>query len=87
MRWQLQEAKNRLSEVVKAARSDGPQLITVHGEDAAVLVGIDEFRKLKGRREPLGTFLRKTAPKGVTLELERVPDPPESHRDVRFDVE
>jgi prevent-host-death family protein len=34
MNWQLQEAKNRLSEVVKAAESKGPQVITVRGQEA-----------------------------------------------------
>ena len=29
--WQLQDAKNRFSEVVKRARDDGPQTVTVHG--------------------------------------------------------
>jgi prevent-host-death family protein len=37
-RWQLQEAKNRLNEWVRKARDEGPQTITVHGADAAVVV-------------------------------------------------
>jgi prevent-host-death family protein len=37
-RWQLQEAKNHLSESVRKARDEGPQTITVHGADAAVVV-------------------------------------------------
>ena len=36
--WQLQEAKARLSELVKSAEQDGPQEITVHGRAAAVVV-------------------------------------------------
>lgn len=36
-RWQLQEAKNRLSEVVRRAMTDGPQTITLHGKDAVVV--------------------------------------------------
>ena len=34
--WQLQDAKNRFSEVVKKARDEGPQTVTVHGQRAAV---------------------------------------------------
>ena len=44
-RWQLQEAKNRLSEVVRLAQSDGPQTITVRGEDAVVVVSAAEYRR------------------------------------------
>jgi prevent-host-death family protein len=46
MRWQLQEAKQRFSEVVRHARADGPQLVTKHGKDVAVVVSIEEFRRL-----------------------------------------
>ncbi|HMO96003.1 MAG TPA: type II toxin-antitoxin system Phd/YefM family antitoxin [Tepidiformaceae bacterium] len=35
--WQLQEAKNKLSEVIRRAREEGPQTITVRGEEAAVV--------------------------------------------------
>jgi prevent-host-death family protein len=38
--WQLQEAKNRLSEVIHAAQSQGPQTITRHGEPVAMVVPI-----------------------------------------------
>jgi antitoxin (DNA-binding transcriptional repressor) of toxin-antitoxin stability system len=36
-KWQLQEAKARLSEVIKRAAKEGPQKITVHGASAAVV--------------------------------------------------
>lgn len=38
--WQLQEAKNRLSEVIHAAEQSGPQTITRHGEPVALVVPI-----------------------------------------------
>jgi prevent-host-death family protein len=41
--WQLQDAKNRFSEVVKRARDEGPQTVTVHGHRAAVIVSAHEF--------------------------------------------
>ena len=44
--WQLQEAKAKLSELVKRAATEGPQEITVHGQAAAVLVSADEFARL-----------------------------------------
>ncbi len=46
--WIFQEAKARLSEVVRLARSDGPQHVTVHGKDGVVVVAEEEFRRLKG---------------------------------------
>ena len=45
-RWQLQEAKARLSEVVRQACSDGPQVITLRGEDAAVVLSSAEYVRL-----------------------------------------
>ncbi len=44
--WQLQDAKNRFSEVVKRARDEGPQAVTVHGQRAAVVVSAPEFDRL-----------------------------------------
>ena len=44
----FQEAKARLSEVVRLARSEGPQHVTVHGKDGVVVVAEEEFRRLKG---------------------------------------
>ena len=45
--WPLQDAKARFSEVVRAALKE-PQFITVRGEEAAVLLSPDEFRRLRG---------------------------------------
>lgn len=42
----MQDAKNRFSEVVKRARDDGPQTVTVHGQRAAVVVSAREFDAL-----------------------------------------
>lgn len=44
--WQLQDAKNRFSEVVKRARDEGPQTVTVHGQRAAVVVSAQQFDAL-----------------------------------------
>jgi prevent-host-death family protein len=50
--WQLQDAKNRLSELVRRA-ADGPQEITVRGEPAAYLISPSDFRRLPDE-EPNG---------------------------------
>lgn len=44
--WQLQEAKNRFSEVVNRALKDGAQTITRHGKPVVVVLSQEEFRRL-----------------------------------------
>src|SRR3954454_6909291 len=46
-RWRLQDAKARFSEVVREAQQRGPQRVTLHGKDAVVVVGSDEFDRLQ----------------------------------------
>jgi prevent-host-death family protein len=46
-RWRLQDAKARFSEVVRQAQQHGPQRVTLHGKDAVVIVGADEFDRLQ----------------------------------------
>ena len=48
--WPLQDAKARFSELVRRARSAGPQHVTVHGRAEVVVVSAEEFRRLKGER-------------------------------------
>lgn len=57
-RWQLQEAKQRFSELIRSVESDGPQFVTKHGEEVAVVVGIAEYRRLRSGGEDFKTFLR-----------------------------
>jgi prevent-host-death family protein len=44
--WQVQEAKQRFSEVLRAVRADGPQTITWHGMEIAVVIDIEEYVRL-----------------------------------------
>ena len=44
--WQIQEAKNRLSEVVECSLKQGPQTITRHGKPTAVVLSFSEYKKL-----------------------------------------
>lgn len=73
-RWQLQEAKNRLSELVRQAREEGPQTITVHGADAVVVMAADQYRKLASRKDLLVDFFRHAPKVGVDLDIARSPD-------------
>ena len=71
--WQLQEAKQRFSEVVRSAASDGPQFVTRHGDEVAVVLDIREYRRLKGGEPDFKTFLQ-SAP-DVELEIGRSHEP------------
>jgi prevent-host-death family protein len=69
--WQLQEAKARLSEVVKKAATEGPQKITVHGEPAAVLISSEEYQRLKHPKGSFVQFMRRSPLYGLKLDLRR----------------
>ena len=73
-RWQLQEAKNRFSEVVRKARSEGPQVITLHGSETAVVVSAQEFGRMSRPRGKLVDFFRGSPLVGVKLTLTRSRD-------------
>jgi antitoxin Phd len=51
--WQLQEAKARFSELVKRAREQGPQHVSVRGEPAVVVISEKEFAKLVSPRSSI----------------------------------
>jgi prevent-host-death family protein len=53
--WRLQDAKARFGELVRRARSEGPQRVSVHGRDDVVVISSEEFRRLKG--DPTGEAL------------------------------
>ena len=73
-RWQLQEAKNRLSEVVRKARSEGPQVITLHGSAAAVVVSAQDYGRMSRPKGKLVDFFRSSPLVGVKLNLTRSKD-------------
>jgi len=58
--WQMQEAKARLSELVKRAESEGPQDITLHGRSVAVVLSRSAFERLSGSKQSLAQFMRQS---------------------------
>ncbi len=46
--WPLQDAKAKFSELVRKARNEGPQHVTVHGRDEVVVIAAEEYRRLSG---------------------------------------
>ena len=57
MNWPLQDAKNHFSKVVRQARSDGPQVVTVRGERAAVVLSAADYDALLTGSRTLGDDL------------------------------
>jgi antitoxin Phd len=49
-KWQLQDAKARFSELIEDALEKGPQIVTRRGIDTAVVVSVDEWRKLNDEK-------------------------------------
>jgi len=66
--WQLQEAKAMFSDVIKAA-ANKPQLITVRGKEAAVILSIDEYKKLVRPQQTLYDFIQDSPFKDLKIEL------------------
>lgn len=69
--WQLQEAKNKLSEVVEEALSHGPQVITRRGVEAVIVLSYDDYRKLLLAQKPLSVFFRDSPLAEEPLDLTR----------------
>jgi prevent-host-death family protein len=75
MEWQVQEAKQRFSELLRSAHDDGPQIVTRHGAEVAVVLDIAEYRKLKGDVVDFKDYLR-AGPTFDDLDLTRSGDLP-----------
>lgn len=76
MSWQVQEAKQHFSELVRRTLSEGPQKVTRHGEDVVVVVPVREYERLTADMPDFKEFLTG-APETLTeaLELARASRP------------
>jgi len=70
-RWQLQAAKARLSEVLRAAREDGPQEITLRGSAVAVVLAKEDFERLTSKAGSFVDFVRRSPLAGLELRVRR----------------
>jgi len=70
--WQLQEAKNKLSQLVQQARAGHPQTISVHGREAVVVVSVQEYRRLHALRGTLSEALLMPEVAGEDLDFSRL---------------
>ena len=73
-RWLLQDAKAQFSELVRRVKSEGPQLVTVHGREEVVVIAVDEFRRLKGDRSGVSLIaaMQASPHRNVNIEPPRV---------------
>ncbi len=71
--WQLQQAKTRLSELIERARSEGPQTITRHGVERAIVLSIEEYRALATHKPDFKAYLLG-GPKVDDFSIERDAD-------------
>ncbi|MBK6793540.1 MAG: type II toxin-antitoxin system Phd/YefM family antitoxin [Anaerolineales bacterium] len=69
--WQIQDAKNKLSEVITRALMQGPQVITKHGEKAVVVISYTDYEKLRKSQGKLSEFFSTSPLAGMDLDLKR----------------
>lgn len=78
--WQLQDAKNRFSELVNKALDEGPQIVTRRGEEVVVVVSSKAYQKTIKSQTSLLEFFRQSPLLGVELDLERDPSFPRENQ-------
>lgn len=69
--WQLQEAKNKFSEVVDEAIKHGPQIITKRGVETVIVLSYAEYRKVMLNQKKLSDFFRDSPLAEVDFGLRR----------------
>lgn len=68
--WQIQEAKTHFSEVIEEANSNGPQVITRHGSERAIILSVADYRALTAHKPDLREYLL-SGPKVDSFEVKR----------------
>ena len=69
--WQLQDAKARLSEVIKSAKTEGPQEVTVRGQPSAVILSMEAYEAMKKQRPDFVSLMRSSPLVGEEIHIER----------------
>ena len=71
--WLLQEAKSRFSEIVELTLSEGPQMVTRHGQDAVVILSASDYRRMCVTPSLLNLLFN--VPRGEPLDSVRSQEP------------
>ena len=69
--WQIQEAKNKFSEVVEEAVKNGPQVITKRGVETVIVLSYDDYRAVMMGKKKLSDFFRESPLTQVDIDLRR----------------
>ncbi len=75
MWWQVQDAKQRFSELLRTVRAEGPQIVTRHGVEIAVVIDIADYRHMRGDIPEFKDYLR-SGPGFDDLDLTRAAERP-----------
>lgn len=74
--WQIQEVKQHLSEVIRLAETNGPQMITFHGEPRAWIISDKDYTQLTKQKESIVDFFQRSPHRDVECPAERSKDLP-----------
>ncbi|RRR78125.1 MAG: type II toxin-antitoxin system Phd/YefM family antitoxin [Candidatus Viridilinea halotolerans] len=80
--WQLQEAKNKFSEVVEEALRNGPQVVTRRGIETAIVLSFEDYQKLLLNQQRLSIFFQQSPLADVADELDLSRDPRPARDDI-----
>jgi prevent-host-death family protein len=69
--WQLQEAKNKFSNLVERAQNDGPQVVTKHGKETVVILSVEDYGKITKPKVNLFNFIQESPLRGISLDISR----------------
>lgn len=83
-RWNLQDAKARLSELVDRCAVGEPQIILRRGQPAAVLISFAEYERRETPRESLLSFFQRSPLYGTELHFERSKETIDHLRDIEL---
>jgi prevent-host-death family protein len=70
--WQLQEAKAKLTQLIKEAKLE-PQIISRHGVNETVVISMEKYKELVGQTEDVVSFFRRSPLNGIDLDFKRDP--------------
>lgn len=78
--WQLQDAKNKFSNLVNQAQKNGPQIVTKHGKKAVVVLKFEDYEKLSKPDTSLVKFFKNSPLAKTDLKITR-------NKDISRDIE
>ena len=71
MSYNIKDAKTNLSSIIRLAQNGQPQVIRRHDRDVAVVISMEEWKKLGGKRESFVQFLQRSGLEEILPFLER----------------